>query len=134
MCNRLGARKFLERYKETRADLAKKRRFEKDQHKRPLYNNYLPNILNEHGFVDDKLYCPWNNWSAANRRPARLYANERLSNIWLTCYSGKKKRIVRKHFYASLAARPTVDDGMVLSHKFEAEAKSLNKVDDFKFK
>lgn len=74
--------------------------YEKDRYGRPLYNNYLPNILNEHGFQDDKLYCPNNMTRLSKHRPARLFALERLNRIWLTAYSGKKRRVNRKRFYS----------------------------------
>ena len=110
MCNRLGKRKFLERYKESRAGIAKRMAFEKDRHGRPLYNNYLPNILTAHGNADDRLYCPYNGHSSAERRLARLFALERLDRIWLMAYGGPKRpKVIRRKFYAQVLARRQQD-------------------------
>lgn len=102
MCNRLGKRKFFERYGASRQDLQKKMAYQKDRHGRPLYNNYLPNILNAHGFEMDRLHCPYNSSNDFKRRPCRSFAINRLTNIWLSAYDGKKRRINRKRHYASM--------------------------------
>lgn len=114
MCNRLGKRKFFERYKKTRQQLRQEMAVEKDMHGRPLYNNYLPNILIEHGFQDDRLYCPNNMTRISKHRPARMFALERLSLIWLTCYSGVKRRVNRKSYYAAL---PAMEAALFAMHK-----------------
>ncbi len=104
MCNRLGKRKFLERYKESRAVLQERMRHEKDRYGRPLYNNYLPNVMAAMSFDEDRLYCPWNKVAKGHRRLVRLHRADRLQQMWLACYSGVVRLPNRRQFYATVLA------------------------------